>query len=87
LSDSAKLIYQTRIFATVHMECYLAGKSLGMKLLRKYCLRCGDVIKLELHDRGCEDISWIWLRIVLYCIALLTTVTGKNTECRDQWRR
>jgi len=46
-------MYQTRIFVTVHIEYYLAGKPLGMKLLRKYCRRCEEVIKLESHDRGC----------------------------------
>jgi len=53
MSYSTKAIYHTRIFVTVYIECYLAGKALGMKLLRKYSCRCEDVIKLELHDRGC----------------------------------
>jgi len=55
MSDSAREVYQTRIFVTVHIECCLAGESLGMKLLSKYCCRCEDVIKLELHDRVCEN--------------------------------
>jgi hypothetical protein len=85
--DSKKQIYQTRIFVTVLIECYLAGKSLGVKLLRKYCCRCEDVIKLELRDRGCEDFSCILLCIVPCRGALLATVTGKNTECLDHWHR
>ena len=59
---------------------YLTGKILGMKLLRKYCCRCEDVIKVELHGRGCEDVTWIWLCIGPCRGALLTTVTGKNTN-------